>query len=97
MTARKLLKNVSEEDSKENSRSKVYVALKRIYVTSSPQRIWNELDILGLLRNARHTAYLISAIRHEDQVIAVMPYEKHQDFRVSNLEHAIHMQYPLAS
>lgn len=61
----------------------VYVALKRIYVTSSPQRIANELDILADLRSARCTAYLISAIRHEDQVIAVMPYEKHQDFRVS--------------
>lgn len=83
MTARKLLKQVTEEESADNSKSKVYVALKRIYVTSSPQRIWNELDILGLLRNARHTAYLISAMRHEDQVIAVMPYEKHQDFRVS--------------
>lgn len=29
---------------------KVYVALKRIYVTSSPQRIQNELDILARLR-----------------------------------------------
>lgn len=26
-------------------------------------------------------AYLIQAIRHEDQVIAIMPYRKHQDFR----------------
>jgi cell division control protein 7 len=81
---------------------KVYVALKRIYVTSSPQRIQNEIDILGRLRCAyifevshieltrlcsgcRNIAFLISAFRHEDQVIAVMPYEKHQDFRVRPL------------
>lgn len=59
----------------------VYVALKRIYVTSSPARIYNELEILADLRNARNTCYLISALRHEDQVIAVMPYNRHQDFR----------------
>lgn len=29
----------------------VYVALKRIYVTSSPVRIFNELDILNDLRS----------------------------------------------
>lgn len=27
-------------------------------------------------------AYLIDAIRHEDQVLAVMPFNRHQDFRV---------------
>lgn len=59
----------------------VYVALKRIYVTSSPQRIMNELELLTELRGAQHVAYLIQAIRHEDQVIAIMPYRKHQDFR----------------
>lgn len=82
MNARRYLKDRSREH-EQGAGSPVYVALKRIYVTSSPQRIQNELEILADLRNARHTAYLISAIRHEDQVIAVMPYEKHQDFRVS--------------
>ncbi|KAG0141545.1 hypothetical protein CROQUDRAFT_51535 [Cronartium quercuum f. sp. fusiforme G11] len=62
-------------------RSNVYVALKRIYVTSSPQRIMNELELMTQLRDARFVAYLIQAIRHEDQVIAIMPYRKHQDFR----------------
>ena len=33
------------------SRGKVYVALKRIYVTSSPIRIFNELSILNELRS----------------------------------------------
>ncbi|GAA6009898.1 hypothetical protein JCM11491_000857 [Sporobolomyces phaffii] len=60
---------------------KVYVALKRIYVTSSPARIHNELEILYDLRGASNVAYLIDAIRYEDQVIAVMPYNRHQDFR----------------
>ncbi|KAK4700918.1 cell division control protein 7, partial [Phenoliferia sp. Uapishka_3] len=59
----------------------VYVALKRIYVTSSPMRIHNELDILNDLRGASNVAYLIQAIRHEDQVIAVMPFSRHQDYR----------------
>lgn len=85
VAARKLLKQgLADALAEEGSRSKVYVALKRIYVTSSPNRIFNELDILADLRDARHTAYLIAAIRHEDQVIAVMPYEKHQDFRVGH-------------
>jgi hypothetical protein len=77
---------------KEEGGNPVYVALKRIYVTSSPQRIYNELEILAQLRQARCTAYLISAIRHEDQVIAIMPYEKHQDFRVSQLQPAPKVQ-----
>ncbi|ORY48010.1 kinase-like domain-containing protein [Leucosporidium creatinivorum] len=60
---------------------KVYVALKRIYVTSSPIRIQNELDILNDLRGTNNVAYLIAALRHEDQVIAIMPFNRHQDFR----------------
>lgn len=59
----------------------VYLAVKRIYVTASPQRILNELEILESLRGARHTSFLVAALRHEDQVLAVMPYQKHQDFR----------------
>lgn len=59
-----------------------YVALKRIYVTSSPERIHNELDIMEDLRGARNVAQLISAFRDEDQVIAVMPYHPNDDFRL---------------
>ncbi|KAN0061054.1 Cell division control protein 7 [Thecaphora frezii] len=62
-------------------RSRVYVALKRIYVTSSPSRIMNELEIMEELRNAEHVAYLVTAFRAEDQVVAVMPYSRHRDFR----------------
>lgn len=59
----------------------VYVALKRIFVTSSPVRILNELDILAILRGGPNVCYLITAWRSQDQVIAVMPYVRHMDFR----------------
>ncbi|KWU45639.1 kinase-like protein [Rhodotorula sp. JG-1b] len=63
-------------------KGKVYVAVKRIYVTSSPIRIQNELELMhDLSRGSPNVAYLIDAIRHEDQVLAVMPFNRHQDFR----------------
>jgi cell division control protein 7 len=62
--------------------SKVFVAVKRIYVTSNPERIRNEISILETCRGARHVSQLITAFRHEDQVVAVMPYHPHEDFRV---------------
>lgn len=64
-------------------RNRVYVALKRIYVTSSPDRIANELEIMEQLRDCPNIAYLVSAFRTEDQIVAVMPYSRHVDFRVS--------------
>lgn len=63
--------------------TKVYVALKRIYVTSSPERILNELEIIEELRECPNISYLVTAFRTEDQVVAVMPYSKHDDFKVS--------------
>ncbi|KAG7751845.1 hypothetical protein KL911_004423 [Ogataea haglerorum] len=57
------------------------VALKRIYVTSSPSRIYNELQLLHGLVGCPNVAPLIDAIRYEDQVIAVLPFYKHADFR----------------
>ncbi|KAL1958456.1 hypothetical protein VTO42DRAFT_4320 [Malbranchea cinnamomea] len=59
-----------------------YVALKKIYVTSSPSRILNELELLYDLRGSRSVCPLITAFRHQDQVIAVLPYFPHTDFRV---------------
>ncbi|KPV76815.1 uncharacterized protein RHOBADRAFT_34257 [Rhodotorula graminis WP1] len=73
--------NSSWQPQAQARRGKVYVAVKRIYVTSSPSRILNELEILHDLRGARNVAYLVDAIRHEDQVVAVMPFNRHQDFR----------------
>lgn len=61
--------------------SKVYVALKRIYVTSSPQRIFNELNLLYMLSGSSRVAPLLEALRYQDQIIAVLPYYAHADFR----------------
>lgn len=63
--------------------SRVFVALKRIYVTSNPERIRNEIAIMEDCRACRHVAQLITAFRHQDQVVAVMPYQRNDDFRVS--------------
>lgn len=59
-----------------------YVAIKKIYVTSSPARIQNELELLHELRGCESVCPLITAFRHQDQVVAVLPYFRHQDFRV---------------
>ncbi|KAI5450365.1 Cell division control protein 7 [Naganishia albida] len=64
------------------SGGQVWVALKRIYVTSSPDRIYNELDIMEDLRACRNVAQLITAFRDEDQVIISMPYQPNDDFRL---------------
>ncbi|KAJ5726466.1 uncharacterized protein N7483_007823 [Penicillium malachiteum] len=66
-----------------NGRKKVrYVALKKIYVTSSPIRIQNELELLHDLRHCRSVCPLITAFRFQDQVVAVLPYFPHTDFRI---------------
>ncbi|PCH40791.1 kinase-like protein [Wolfiporia cocos MD-104 SS10] len=60
---------------------KVFVAIKRIYVTSGPERIRNEISIIEDCRGCRHTSQLITAFREQDQVVAIMPYHRNQDFR----------------
>ncbi|KAG0005863.1 hypothetical protein BGZ79_001056 [Entomortierella chlamydospora] len=57
------------------------VAIKRIYVTSSPRRIENEIAILHNLSGHKNVIPLITAFRFKDQVIAVLPYFEHSDFR----------------
>ncbi|KAF3403830.1 Cell cycle serine/threonine-protein kinase hsk1 [Penicillium rolfsii] len=59
-----------------------YVALKKIYVTSSPIRIQNELELLHDLRGCQFVCPLITAFRYQDQVVAVLPYFPHTDFRI---------------
>ncbi|KAJ5555511.1 hypothetical protein N7535_007948 [Penicillium sp. DV-2018c] len=59
-----------------------YVALKKIYVTSSPLRIQNELELLHDLRGCPSVCPLITAFRYQDQVVAVLPYFPHTDFRI---------------
>ncbi|KIL70478.1 hypothetical protein M378DRAFT_183937 [Amanita muscaria Koide BX008] len=61
--------------------SKVFVAIKRIYVTSNPERIRNEISIMEDCRGCRHVSQLITAFRHHDQVVAIMPYHRNEDFR----------------
>lgn len=58
-----------------------FVAVKKIYVTSSPARIQNELALLHDLTGHPSVVPLITAFRHADQVVAVLPYFKHVDFR----------------
>ncbi|KAI1117697.1 putative cell cycle protein kinase [Nemania sp. NC0429] len=58
-----------------------FVAIKKIYVTSSPGRILNELELLHNLRGAACVCPLITAFRQSDQVLLVLPYFRHQDFR----------------
>lgn len=60
---------------------KHYVAIKKIYVTSSPARIQNELELLWDLQHCNAICPLITAFRHLDQVVAILPYYKHRDFR----------------
>lgn len=67
------------------SGGKVFVAVKRIYVTSGPERIRNEISIMEDCRGCRHVSQLITAFRQHDQVVAIMPYHRNIDFRVSML------------
>lgn len=64
--------------------TKVFVAIKRIYVTSSPERIRNEIAIMDDCKGCRHVSQLITAFRKDDQVVAIMPYQRNDDFRVSH-------------
>lgn len=57
------------------------VALKQIYVTSSPNRIYNELNLLYILTGNRHIAPLLDVLRFQDQVVAILPFYPHADFR----------------
>ena len=78
--------NVMAVDSAETSggapENKVYVAIKRIYTTSGPERIRNELAVMQSCRGCRHTSQLITAYRYLDQVALVLPYQRNMDFRV---------------
>ena len=66
-----------------------FVAIKKIYVTSSPIRIQNELELLHDLKWCKSVCPLITAFRHQDQVVAVLPYYRHQDFRVCQFEQSV--------
>ncbi|GMM33125.1 serine/threonine protein kinase [Saccharomycopsis crataegensis] len=57
------------------------VALKKIYVTSSPQRIYSELKFLYNLSGCRNIIPIVDAVRFEDQIVIVLPYCEHADYR----------------
>ncbi|KAF9978397.1 hypothetical protein BGZ73_002576 [Actinomortierella ambigua] len=57
------------------------VAIKRITVASSPQRLESEISILKELTGSKHVAPLITAFRHRDQVVVVLPFYPHDDYR----------------
>lgn len=69
-----------DEDHDNNIQSK-YVALKRINVTSSPERILDEIQFIKSLHGCNEVVPIITATRYEDQIIVVMPYFHHRDFR----------------
>lgn len=74
--------NAWEGDMKSQQQPRTrFVAIKKIYVTSSPQRILNELELLNDLRDAPNVCPLITALRSNDQVVAILPYFPHKDFR----------------
>ncbi|KAK4185646.1 kinase-like domain-containing protein [Podospora australis] len=75
------LKSLSSQDGHQRRRKPKYVAIKKIYVTSSPTRILNELELLHDLRDCANVCPLITAFRATDQVVAVLPYFRHADFR----------------
>ncbi|KAF9315820.1 hypothetical protein BG003_002616 [Podila horticola] len=69
-------------NSSENASAKgKVVAIKRIYVTSSPERIESEIAILHDLSGHKNVVPLITAFRFNDQVLVVLPYFEHRDFR----------------
>ncbi|RLV90368.1 Cell division control protein 7 [Spathaspora sp. JA1] len=57
------------------------VAVKQIYVTSSPNRIFNELSLLYMLTGSTYVAPLLDVLRYQDQILAILPYYQHADFR----------------
>jgi cell division control protein 7 len=79
--AAKRRKTTSRPQAGKRRRRPEVVALKKIYVTSSPHRILNELELLHELRDSPYICPLLMAMRHLDQVVAVLPYFRHLDFR----------------
>jgi cell division control protein 7 len=75
------VKRQASFDTTRNRRKTRYVAIKKIYVTSSPARILNELELLHDLRQCPSVCPLITAFRATDQVVAILPYFRHSDFR----------------
>ncbi|CAH6720709.1 cell division control protein 7 [[Candida] jaroonii] len=78
---KKLKSNRLPHETKKKKQKNPIVALKQIYVTSSPNRIYNELNLLYILTGNSHIAPLLDVLRYQDQVVAILPYYPHADFR----------------
>ncbi|KAI5963788.1 CDC7 [Candida pseudojiufengensis] len=72
---------VRHDRTSKKSKKNAIVALKQIYVTSSPNRIFNELNLLYVLSGNPRVAPLLDVLRHQDQILAILPYYHHYDFR----------------
>ncbi|EJD36603.1 kinase-like protein [Auricularia subglabra TFB-10046 SS5] len=83
--ARDLLQNRYDNTLWKTNEKESLVAIKRINVTSSPERIRNEIIILAQVAGCRHVSQLITAFREKDQVVAIMPYCRNEDFRPGSL------------
>lgn len=57
------------------------IAIKRINPTSGPKRIAEELSFLATCNGSSHVVPIISAHRHEDQILIVFPFFNAIDFR----------------
>lgn len=75
------LKKINNSIKQASKKKNPIVALKQIYVTSSPNRIYNELNLLYILTGNSHVAPLLDVLRYQDQVVAILPYYQHSDFR----------------
>ncbi|KAJ5067415.1 cell division cycle 7-related protein kinase [Anaeramoeba ignava] len=64
-----------------NKKTGEIFALKRIFPTCSPKRIFREAEILYRLRGYEGVCYLYEGLRKEDQVTLVTPYFEFDDFR----------------
>ncbi|EPY53642.1 CDC7 protein kinase Spo4 [Schizosaccharomyces cryophilus OY26] len=58
-----------------------FVAIKRVYATVLPSRIQTELEMLHELRGGECVLNMITAVRHQDQVLIVLPFIQHAEFR----------------
>ncbi|KAI8087523.1 kinase-like domain-containing protein [Thamnidium elegans] len=77
-----LLSSTEDEEQQQSSKPvNQFVALKRIYDTSSPHRIVNEIELLRKFLGKPCISPLITAFRQQDQVFVVMPYIHNNDFR----------------
>ena len=58
-----------------------FVALKRLNSTNGPERMMDEINFLYKIGGKNNVAPLITAFRHEDKVLMVLPFFRHDEYR----------------